>query len=389
MPARILVVDDEPDFALLIEQRFRKHIRNNEYHFSFASDGLEALKLLNNGTNVDIVLTDINMPRMDGLALLEKINEQFPHLKSVIISAYGDMKNIRTALNRGAFDFITKPIDFDDLSITISKTVREAHAIKEAIKNRDQLVAIGQEMHIARTIQETMLPRNFPPFPQRTDFDIYAEMLPAKDVGGDLYDFFLIDENTLGFCIGDVSGKGVPAALFMAMTKTLMKSIGLLGVPVGEALGKLNKALHLESTASMYVTLFYGTLNLRNGSMSFSNGGHNPFYLLNKSGTLRSIKNNGGIPVSFLPQFKYPSSTLPLNDGDLILMFTDGVTEAMDTDQNEFGEERIEACLKTVEEITPRNVINTVMKAVQNFTKGNALFDDITMLAIQYHPETK
>jgi len=386
MPAKILVVDDEPDFALLIEQRFRKKIRSNNYQFHFASDGLEALDVLSNSSDVDIVLTDINMPRMDGLTLLEKINEQFPLLKSVIISAYGDMKNIRTAFNRGAFDFITKPIDFEDLEITIDKTVREAGMLREAIQNRDQLAALGREMEIAGNIQKTMLPREFPPFPDRTDFNIYAEMIPAKDVGGDFYDFFLIDENKLGFCIGDVSGKGVPAALFMAMAKTLVKSTGLRGLSAGETLTRINKILHLESTSSMFVTLFYGIIDLEAGELSFSNGGHNEFYITNQNVDFQTIKNNGGIPVSFLPHFDYPTSTVKLNAGDLILLYTDGVSEAMDEEENEFSEPRIIKSIKSTKEINPNNAVKELMNAINDFTSGTAQSDDLTLLAIQYSP---
>ncbi|MBD3223134.1 MAG: SpoIIE family protein phosphatase [Caldithrix sp.] len=386
MQGKILVVDDEPDFAYLIEQRFRKHIRNNEYHFSFAQDGMEALDLLDKNKDVDIVLTDINMPKMNGLTLLEKINERYPHLKSVIITAYGDMKNIRTAFNRGAFDFITKPIDFEDLTITINKTIRQARELKEAVSNRNQLVAINRELDIARNIQQNMLPRSFPPFPDRKEFDIYAEMKPAKEVGGDLYDFFLIDDSRLGFCIGDVSGKGVPAALFMAMTKTLLKSTGMLGLSAGDVLKKVNRPLHIESTSSMYVTLCYGVIDLKTGELSFSHGGHNAFYLVKQSGDIRSVQNNGGIPVSFLPHFDYPTSKIQLDDGDLILFYTDGVSEAMDTKENEFGEENIETCLKSLERITPQDTIQQIMQTIDTHTAGAEQFDDITMLAIQYHP---
>lgn len=386
MPAKILVVDDEPDFALLIEQRFRKQIRSNNYQFYFAGDGVEALDVLNNGSEVDIVLTDINMPRMDGLVLLEKINEQFPLLKSVIISAYGDMKNIRTAFNRGAFDFITKPIDFEDLEITIEKTVKEAGMLREAVQNRDQLAALGREMEIAGNIQKMMLPRDFPPFPDRTDFSIYAEMIPAKDVGGDFYDFFLIDKDRLGFCIGDVSGKGVPAALFMAMTKTLVKSIGMRGLSAGETITRINKILHLESTSSMFVTLFYGIIDFAAGELSFSNGGHNEFYTANQNGSFNIIKNNGGIPVSFLPDFDYPTSTVKLNGGDLILLYTDGVSEAMDGAENEFGEAGIISGLKAAGDVNPDNAVKKIIKSIEDFTSGTEQSDDITMLAIQYKP---
>src|SRR5579885_613695 len=189
MAVKILVVDDEPDLELLVRQRFRRQIREREFEFAFAHNGLEALEALHNDREIDLVLTDINMPVMGGLTLLSKIKEINPILKAVIVSAYGDLQNIRTAMNRGAFDFLTKPIDFEDFEITVKKTLEQLMTLKEALKEHDQLVAIKQELNVAARIQQSMVPRNFPAFPNRTDFEIFAEMIPAREVGGDFYDF--------------------------------------------------------------------------------------------------------------------------------------------------------------------------------------------------------
>jgi len=193
--AKILVVDDEPDLEALIVQKFRGKIKAKEYEFLFARDGSEALTVINNNDSINLVLTDINMPVMDGLTLLSKINElNNKLLRSVIVSAYGDMENIRTAMNRGAYDFITKPINLNDLEITIEKSLKEIEHYKQALISRDKLIALQQELDIATVIQTSILPKTFPAFPDRKEFDIYAKMIPAKEVGGDLYDFFLIDK---------------------------------------------------------------------------------------------------------------------------------------------------------------------------------------------------
>lgn len=220
MPTKILVVDDEPDLELLITMSFSEQIQKNEYAFSFAGDGAVALEKLDADGEIDVVLTDINMPKMDGLTLLGKINEHYPLMRTVIVSAYGDMENIRTALNRGAFDFVTKPIDLDDLEATLRKTVKEAVERRAAIQNHERVLYFENELNVATRIQTSILPRTFPPFPERKELEIHAAMLPAREVGGDFYDFFFIDEDRLGFVIGDVSGKGVPAALFMAVSRT-------------------------------------------------------------------------------------------------------------------------------------------------------------------------
>ena len=160
---KILVVDDEPDLEPLMLQRMRRDIRKRRYQFVFAHNGLEALEVLEQDPTIDMVLSDINMPRMDGLALLSQIAKVAPNLRSVIISAYGDMKNIRTAMNRGAFDFVTKPIDFDDLRVTIDRTLRHLAEWREAIASRDKLITLQNELDVATKIQQSILPTVFSP----------------------------------------------------------------------------------------------------------------------------------------------------------------------------------------------------------------------------------
>ena len=161
-PYKILVVDDEPDLEPLMLQRMRRDIRRGQYEFVFAHDGNEALVRLNEHEDVDMVLSDINMPGMDGLTLLEQIPHVYPEIRAVMVSAYGDMKNIRTAMNRGAFDFVTKPIDFEDLRVTIERTLRHMMEWREALASRDKLVALQNELDVAQKIQQSVLPTEFP-----------------------------------------------------------------------------------------------------------------------------------------------------------------------------------------------------------------------------------
>ena len=186
-PHRILVVDDEPDLEQLVLQRMRREIRRGRYSFVFARNGVEALERLNEngGDPIDMVLTDINMPEMDGLTLLKQIPSVDPNVRSVVVSAYGDMKNIRTAMNRGAFDFVTKPIDFEDLRITIDRTLEHLAMLREALEARDKLVALRSDLDLASKMQQSILPTKFPESP---DYEIYAGMVPARDVGGDFFD---------------------------------------------------------------------------------------------------------------------------------------------------------------------------------------------------------
>ncbi|MCC7093745.1 MAG: SpoIIE family protein phosphatase [Ignavibacteriaceae bacterium] len=383
--AKILVVDDEPDLESLILQKFRSKIKAKEYEFHFAQNGSEALdKIANDGT-IDLILTDINMPVMDGLTLLSKINELNNKLmKSIIVSAYGDMENIRTAMNRGAYDFITKPIDLKDLEITIEKSLSEINLYKQAMVSHNKLVALQQELDIATTIQTSILPKTFPAFPDRKEFDIYAKMIPAKEVGGDLYDFFLIDKYRLGVVIGDVSGKGIAAALLMAVCKTLIKATAYKGLPTDSVLFEVNNLLVDESPPNMFVTVFYGVLDTRNGAFEYANGGHNSPYLISNDGTTKLLDDVGGLLLGTIKSTEYQSNIIMLKPGESIFFYTDGVTEAFNSNEEDFKEERLLQSLKINSVSSAEKIVANVFESVKNFTNGVEQSDDITCLALKY-----
>ena len=226
---KILSVDDEAPIELLMKQYFRRKIRSGEYEFFFARNGREALSVLNDHPDIGIILCDINMPEMDGLTLLAKVNEmRNPALRVIMVSAYGDMQNIRHAMNNGAFDFATKPIDMDDLAITIEKAIEQIDFVHKTQEEHTQLESLKKDLTTAKEIQQYILPQVFPPFPELTDkIDIYAMMEAAKDIGGDFYDFFRLDDDHIALVIADVCDKGIPAALFMAVSNTVIRSKGL------------------------------------------------------------------------------------------------------------------------------------------------------------------
>jgi len=383
--SKILVVDDEPDLESLILQKFRSKIKAKEYEFQFAQNGAEALEKIANDGAIDLILTDINMPVMDGLTLLSKINDLNNNLlKSVIVSAYGDMENIRTAMNRGAYDFITKPIDLKDLEITIEKSLKEIELYKQALASHNKLIAFQKELDIATVIQTSILPRTFPPFPDRKEFDIFAKMIPAKDVGGDLYDFFLIDKYRLGVVIGDVSGKGIAAALLMAVCKTLLKATAYKGIPADNILSEVNNILVDESPSNMFVTVFYGVLDTRSGAFEYSNGGHNSPYLISTDGKVKPLENIGGMLIGAMKDAQYKSNVIMLKPGDTLFFYTDGVTEAFNKDKEEFNEERLSKVLENKNSLSLNDLVQHVFENVQSFADGVEQSDDITCLALKY-----
>ena len=261
-------------------------------------------------------------------------------------------------------------------------------ALKEYIGNLAETTAakerIESELKIAHTIQMSFLPKNFPPFPEEEAFDIYATLEPAKEVGGDLYDFFLLDENHLFFSIGDVSGKGVPAALFMAVTKTLMKGIAKQDAMPSETLASVNKELCIDNESSMFVTLLCGIMNFRSGEVLLANAGHNPPLFAPHKGDLRWLSIPPGFLLGIAEETSYQTITLKLQPGDTLVLYTDGITEAMDGAQQFFTEDRLFNAVKACGHIAPVDIAERILSEVRLFTGDEPLSDDRTLLVLRY-----
>ena len=382
---KILSVDDEAPLELLMKQYFRRKIRNGEYEFYFAHNGLEALAILYNNPDIEIILSDINMPEMDGLTLLAKVNEmRNPALRVIMVSAYGDMKNIRQAMNNGAFDFATKPIDMDDLSVTIEKAIEQIRFVHESQKAHTQLESLKKDLTTARDIQQYILPQVFPPFPEESDkMDVYASMEAAKDIGGDFYDFFRIDDERFAFVIADVCGKGIPAALFMAVSRTMIRSKGSQCDNAGECLTESNRLLASYSVDCMFLTVFYAIYNTNTGFITYCNAGHNPPHLLRANGTIEELPMACNMIVGAFDNIEYKEDTLQLEHGDTLVMFTDGVTEAMNGAEQEFGVERLDNILSGMAGKGCQQIVEAVKAGVRDFVDGAEQSDDITMLVLK------
>ena len=378
-PYKILVVDDEPDLEPLILQRMRRDIRRKQYTFVFARNGLEALEKLSVDESIDLVLSDINMPQMDGLTLLSQIPNVSTDVRSVIISAYGDMKNIRTAMNRGAFDFVTKPIDFDDLRVTIERTLSHLLEWRDALESRNKLTVLQNELDIASNMQQSLLPSHFP---EGDTFQVYGKMEPARNVGGDFFDILNREQGRLGVVVADVSDKGVPAALFMMSSRTLIRAMSIGSATPGEVLASVNELLLEDNDSTMFVTLFYAVYDPENGTFTYANGGHNPPLLVHSDGSSEELPLTGGIALGLVPDFEYEEHTLRLMPGDALILYTDGVTEAMNEDQEEFTVPRLVEVFKASPPIDAEDATGRVFGAVHDFAGDADQSDDITCMVL-------
>ena len=377
---KILVVDDEPDLEPLVRQRMRREIRSGRYSFVFAHNGVEALKELETDDSIDMVLSDINMPQMDGLTLLQEIPKAKPNIRSVIISAYGDMQNIRTAMNRGAFDFITKPVDFDDLRVTIDRTLRHIQELRDALSVRDRLVALQNELDVAKNMQQSILPTVFP---EGDGYTIFGTMRPARNIGGDFFDLMRLQFDRVGLVVADVSDKGVAAGLFMMSSRTLLKGAAVGKGHPGEVLTEVNSMLVEDNETGMFVTVLYSVFDPRSGRLTYASGGENPPLLVHADGSSEELPLTQGIVLGVAPDYEYMENTIDVASGDSVIFVTDGVTEAMNEAQEPMGIQRVRDHFATSPPTDPRSTALAVIDVIKEFAGSAAQHDDITCLVLR------
>ena len=267
---------------------------------------------------------------------------------------------------------------FESMKQSLVKQIEETKAVNEE-KGR-----MEGELQTARAIQMSMLPKQFPPFPERNDLDVFAQLTPAKEVGGDPYDFYIRDEK-LFFCIGDVSGKGVPAALVMAVTRGLFRSFSARESNPAKIIANINDAITQRNETEMFVTFFLGVLDLPSGRLHYCNAAHCPPILFGKEMGLLPIIPN--VPLGIIPKFKFQSQETKLTTNTIIFAYTDGLTEATDSAPALYGEERmlqVAEQLHKQSSITPKEVLHEIENSVKEFVGSAEQSDDLTMLSIQY-----
>ena len=257
--------------------------------------------------------------------------------------------------------------------------------IREFMNATAEKERIGAELNVATQIQADMLPRIFPAFPERQEFEVYATMNPAKEVGGDFYDFFLVDDDHLAVVIADVSGKGVPAALFMVIAKTLIKNHAQNRETPGEVFTQTNAQLCEGNDAGLFVTAWMGVLEISTGKFVYVNAGHNPPLLKRAGGQYEWLKSRPGFVLAGMEGIRYRENTLELMPGDTLYLYTDGVTEATSSAQELYGEERLQAALNEASELPVSQLLPRIKNCIDTFVGDAEQFDDITMLGLQYH----
>lgn len=378
---KILVVDDEVDVAPMFQQRMRREIRSGVYDLRFACNGLEAVRCLEE-EDIDLVITDINMPEMDGLELLRRMGQMELDTKAVVLSAYGDMPNIRGAMNLGAFDFVLKPLDFDEIKVTIERTLDNLIQWRNAAASKEQLVILNRDLDIASQIQRSVLPGLFPAM---DGYSMYATVDPARTVAGDFYDVVALDGGKVGFVIADVSGKGIPAAMLMMSSRTVMRNAVLVDDDPGRVLASVNAAICDENEMSMFVTAFFGVIDPGKGVFLYANAGHPSPVVVGVDGECRRLPDSDDAVLGMLDldDERFSVEEVALEPGECLVAVTDGVTEALNREDEMFGMDRLVATMEAVPGLSAEAVVKGLASRVKGFSDGRVQFDDITCLVVR------
>ena len=337
----------------------------------------------------DLILLDIKMPGLDGFETMRRLQEQMnPSEKiPVIFLTADDSQDAEThGLALGAMDFIKKPFIPDVLVLRVRHTidlVRLQHDLEQENER------IRSELAMASRIQSAMLPGIFPAFPERKEFDIYASMDPVRGVGGDFFDFFFIDRDHLCLLIADVSGKGIPAALFMMASKIILADNAKSGKSPAQILQDTNEAICANNPEEMFVTVWLGILDISTGLLTTANAGHEYPALMHADGQFELFRDRHGLVVGGMPGVKYHEHSLQMYPGSKLFVYTDGVPEATDAENALFGTTRMLEALNAHANESPKPILHGVRQAVNEFVSDMEQFDDLTMMCLEYMPKER
>jgi sigma-B regulation protein RsbU (phosphoserine phosphatase) len=374
--SRVLIVDDAKTNVDILVEALR-----NEYKLSVALDGAAALRSVEKSTP-DLVLLDIVMPGLDGYEVCRRLRAHEPtrEVPVMFLSSLEDVKNKAQGFEVGGNDYLTKPFEVLEIKARV-RSLLKAKAYADAIRE-----AMARDLRIAREIQMGILPADLTAATKGTGLDVHAIIEPAREVGGDLYEVLRVSERRVVVALGDVSGKGIPAALFMAVTVTVLRTLARQIAEPDEILRRLNDELAEQNPRGMFVTLQCLVFDLEHERVSCAGAGHHQLAIVSPGRPPRLTCPSSGRPAGLMSLNPIERVTLPLERGDTFVLFSDGVSEAMNREEDFYGEERLLAALATASGTTPAETLTRVLADVRAFTAGAKQSDDITLLAVQYRP---
>jgi len=380
----LIVADERPNFNVLV------NLLKPAYKVEVAMNGKQTLEAARAANPPDLILLDIMMPGMDGFEVCRRLktDETTRDIPVIFITTRGETSDAAKGLEAGAVDYLAKPISPPIVKARVKTHLtlkRNMEELQKALKTIESYKDKREdELNVGRKIQMNMVPSDFPAFPGHDEFNVYAALHPAREFGGNFYDFFFIGEDRFCFCIGHVSGKGVPAASFMSVTKTLIKSRAGDDFSTASILTHVNEELSGFNKASMFVTLFMGILNIKTGVLLYTNAGHKPPYLKRGKGSIEQLDRLHGPVAGTARGLVFGEDKTILSKDDMLLMYTDGVTAARDKANDLFSENRLAEFISSREYESVEDVVNSLLSEVKRFKDGTVQFDDITLLAVQF-----
>jgi sigma-B regulation protein RsbU (phosphoserine phosphatase) len=369
--SRVLIVDDAKANVDMLVEALR-----GDYKLSVALDGEAALRAIERSAP-DLLLLDIVMPGIDGYEVCRRLRADpaTQEIPIMFLSSLDDVRDKARGFELGANDYLTKPFEILEVKARV-RSLLKAKAYAEAIR-----AAQERDLAIAREIQMGLLPSDFGSLGRDMGLDIHAMIEPARHVGGDLFEVLRVSEDRLVIAVGDVCGKGITAALFMAVTVTLLRALARQLEGPKQILERLNDELAAQNPRGMFVTM--ACLEVRGGRVTCANAGHDSALLVGSSGPPRPVFPSSGTVLGLFPAQHYASETLELASGDSLVLYTDGVTEATDAANGLFGEERLQACLAGGAGQTAAETVDRLLRAVRAFAGGAPQSDDITILVLR------
>jgi sigma-B regulation protein RsbU (phosphoserine phosphatase) len=393
-PYTILIVDDAPENLEVLSG-----VLDGDYRVKAATNGERAIKIATSESPPDLILLDVVMPVMDGFEVCRRLKEHAVARAIPIIFVTGltDAADEERGLALGGADYIAKPVSPPIVKarvrtqLALYSYTRELQRMvetrtEELLQSRSASDRMAGELGAALRIQKGLLPDPQQVFAGETRFFVEALVEPARTVGGDFYDCFMIDDKRMFFVVGDVSGKGLPASLFMAVAKSIIKSTVLHGVVgVGDILTQANRLLARDNPEYMFVTAFAGILDAEDGAVEYCNAGHEPALVVKGGQSARMLSRPDGPALGAADDFEFPSETYQLAPGECLCIVSDGVTEALSERDDFYGHKRLYAALATPPlHLTARDVIQLVRRDVAHFVGHAIPSDDITMMALTW-----
>jgi sigma-B regulation protein RsbU (phosphoserine phosphatase) len=372
---RILVADDQEDIVLALEMLLNSH----GYEIRSARSPASALEALGKG-RFDLFLMDLNYSTdptsvREGIDLLAQVQRLEPLLPVVVMTGWGSIDLAVEAMRLGAANFIQKPWENRFLLEVVREQIERGRSRRLVER---ELAVEKMEFDDAEAMQRAFLP---PSLPQVENCEMAVEWRPRRRIGGDYYDIFLLGARRVGFCVADVSGKGLPAALLMSNLQAGLRSFAAASMPPAEVVSRVNRLLCTNRLTNKFVTLFYGILDLDRLDLTYANAGHPPLIIRRADGRRMELTETGGI-VGFFPDWTYGQKSIALEPGDSLWLFTDGILEARDSSLSEFGSSRLPAVLDEIGKLSLSEAKECVWKAVLDHS-GGKLEDDATLLAFR------